>query len=66
MNFDDIEIGAAVTVTSRDNQAAVVVGKFKSKSAGPGAPAGTEYVVLRDAVKKSVEFFNYPSQLQPR
>lgn len=66
MNYDDIELGAPVTVTTRGNIPAVVVGKFKSSSAGYGIPAGTEYIQLERADRNEGKFLNYPQQLKPR
>jgi hypothetical protein len=65
MQYDEIEIGQNVIVTTRDNVSARVIDKFKSSEDSPipgGPPAGTEFVTLRRADNR-VTFFNYPHQL---
>lgn len=67
MNYDDLQPGTPVTITTRGNGVpATVLRKFKSTSPDHynNVPIGTEYVALQVANGSTV--FNYPHQLEPR
>lgn len=59
--YDEIEAGQIWYVEPRC-MFGTVINKFRSVSAAPGRPVGTEYVELIDA--NGMGFFNYPHQLR--
>lgn len=61
-DYDSLQPGDHVIVTTRGNIRATVVKKFKSQSASTTKPAGTEYVEVETSDGSA--FFNYPSQLE--